>query len=88
MALKRKKNPKRNFTSKNLYIYLLSEFICQTKLTHRSFEERQYCGKFAAILPCVSCLYGKTIATYYENVHRWQHLRNIIFYSKIKNWQR
>jgi hypothetical protein len=28
--------------------------------------------QFAAILPCVCRLYGKTIATYYENVHRWQ----------------
>jgi hypothetical protein len=24
------------------------------------------------LLPCVCRLYGKTIATYYENVHRWQ----------------
>jgi hypothetical protein len=36
------------------------------------FEERQYCGKFAAILPNVCHLYGRTIAGYYENVHERQ----------------
>jgi hypothetical protein len=36
-------------------------------------EERQYCGKFAAILPNVCHLYGRTIAgNYYENVHERQ----------------
>jgi hypothetical protein len=38
----------------------------------QTFEERQYCGKFAAILPNVCHLYGKTIAGYYENVHERQ----------------
>jgi hypothetical protein len=28
--------------------------------------------KFAAILPNVCHLYGRTIAGYYENVHEWQ----------------
>jgi hypothetical protein len=36
-------------------------------------EERQYCGKFAAILPNVCHLHGRTIAgNYYENVHERQ----------------
>jgi hypothetical protein len=40
------------------------------------FGQRQHTrnqnSKFSAILPCVCRLYGETIATYYENVHRWQ----------------
>jgi hypothetical protein len=42
------------------------------------FEERQYSAKFAAILPCVCRLYGKTIAT---NAHRWQIFGTYFFFE-------